>query len=351
MADSCCWLSFDFTITIISCTVDLQHPTRLDVATMSNSRRNDISHYFGESAGEKRPRPKTELSVRKELNDETNKRTNDDSVDRTQLQQEPPLRNKKNAKAEMDGIDKNDTEKTQIKSCDQPLEDTTIPAAVSSNPFAQFAYAPPKDASVTFTTSKDTSKLTSWKIFSSQHLQPPPSSAPLPKKLRSTSRSSIDVKKKQKKDAFVRMKDLDVEEQKKITNKWHSLADRTAPLEVRRYQVLLAARLHARCQEPTVRKAMQMLRDAMPEGVTVESMASADPEVLATCISNLQFYNVKAQQVVKAAQEIQSRFGGKVPEDEWSLSQITGIGKCFADLLAFVNTRQKHEEVPNENEV
>ena len=140
------------------------------------------------------------------------------------------------------------------------------------------------------------------------------------------------------------MKHLSAEEQDKITKKWHSLADPDAPLEVRRYQVLLAARLHARCQEPTVRKAMTALREAMPDGVTVETMAAVDPEVLATCISNLQFYNVKAQQVVKAAQEIQTRFGGKVPEDEWSLSQITGIGKCFADLLAFVNTRQRHEK-------
>jgi hypothetical protein len=146
-----------------------------------------------------------------------------------------------------------------------------------------------------------------------------------------------------KKEEFVRMKNLSVEEQSKITKKWHSLVDPDAPLEVRRYQVLLAARLHARCQEPTVRKAMMALREAMPQGVTVENMADVDPEVLATCISNLQFYNVKARQVVKAAQEINTRFGGKVPEDEWSLSKITGIGKCFADLLAFVNTRQKHE--------
>lgn len=151
-------------------------------------------------------------------------------------------------------------------------------------------------------------------------------------------------------EGYVKMRELSEEERIKITKKWHRMADSNAPLEVRRYQILLAARLHARCQEPTVRKAMANLREAMPDGVTVDTIADMDPEVLANSISNLQYYNVKAQQVVKAAQEIQSRFGGKVPEDELSLSQITGIGKCFADLLAFVNTRKKHEEATERND-
>jgi endonuclease III len=138
------------------------------------------------------------------------------------------------------------------------------------------------------------------------------------------------------------MKDLSVEEQTRIVQKWHSMVvDSTAPLEVRRYQVLLAARLHARCQEPTVRKAMKSMKDAMP-ALTVDEVAKCDPEVLANLISNLQFYNVKARQVVQAACEIKSRFRGEVPEDQFSLTQITGIGKCFADLLAFVNTRERH---------
>ncbi len=141
------------------------------------------------------------------------------------------------------------------------------------------------------------------------------------------------------------MKDLTVEEQVRITRKWHSLAEDGStievPLEVRRFQVLLAARLHARCQEPAVRKAMATLRANFPNGgLTVDALARADPEAIAPCISNLQYYNVKARQVVTAAQEIRSQFGGTVPEDEQSLLRITGIGKVFADLLAFVNTRR-----------
>ena len=148
--------------------------------------------------------------------------------------------------------------------------------------------------------------------------------------------------KKQKTCDYVKMKDHSVEEQERITKKWHSLVESTAPLEVRRFQVLVAARLHARCQEPTVRKAMKSLREAFSNGLSVDEVAKADPEVLALYITNLQFYNAKAKQIVKAANEIQSNFGGIVPEDEQSLLQITGVGKVFADLLGFVNTRSAH---------
>mmetsp|Transcript_28489 Transcript_28489/g.28848 ORF Transcript_28489/g.28848 Transcript_28489/m.28848 type:complete len:140 (+) Transcript_28489:579-998(+) len=135
------------------------------------------------------------------------------------------------------------------------------------------------------------------------------------------------------------------EEQEKIVRKWHSMADPSDTLEVRRYQILLAARLHARCQEKTVRKTMSVLRElTLPEKLTVDEVVKFDPEVLANHISNLQYYNVKSQQIVKAAQEVKSRHGGIVPEDEFSLLQITGIGKTFADLLAFVNTREAHEK-------
>jgi endonuclease III len=199
---------------------------------------------------------------------------------------------------------------------------------------------------------------------------------------------------------FVRMNELSREEQERITHKWLSLADlppaaaaaaaaATADLlndtnvsssnliEIRRFQVLVAARLHARCQEASVRKAMESLRsyfyfrrttasrsntrssscdvvvddddddstsgDVNSSTITINNIASADPDVLAQeCLMNLQFYNVKAQNLVKAAKEILTQHGGTVPEDEHSLLRITGVGKVFADLLAFVNTREKH---------
>jgi endonuclease III len=147
------------------------------------------------------------------------------------------------------------------------------------------------------------------------------------------------------------MKDLVCEEQIRITKKWHSLADPNASLEVRRFQVLVATRLHARCQESSVRKAMNALGGLVGD-FTVDSIAEADPQILAKCITNVQYYNAKAQQIVKAAREIKTQYGGEVPEDEVSLLKITGVGKVFADLLAFVNTRAAYKYTQtNQNKI
>jgi endonuclease III len=151
-----------------------------------------------------------------------------------------------------------------------------------------------------------------------------------------------------KTESFTSVNELSADEKLRITKKWHSMADKSAPLEVRRFQVLVAARLHARCQEPTVRKAMKSLRDNLDD-FTAESVAKVDPEILALCITNLQFYNAKAKQIVKAANEIMSQFNGQVPEDVNCLLQITGVGKVFADLLSYVNTRKAHAETEIED--
>ena len=187
-------------------------------------------------------------------------------------------------------------------------------------------------------------------------------------------KNSKDIKKD-----WIRMKDLSTIEQEKIVEKWHSMVDPTASLEDRRFQLLVAARLHARCQDGPVRKAMKELRAifaannqnnvdnppskkdnsatlnndskrdtaAAPTSaatLTCSDMARADPELFVPAIQNLQYYNTKAKHLVQAAQEIQIRFGGQVPETEHLLKQITGLGPVLSDLLAFVNTRKRHKE-------
>lgn len=223
-----------------------------------------------------------------------------------------------------------------------PQNPSSIETSNKENPFAKFSHsgssATPKRRLATkgfVTTTRSV-----WQMHSS-------SSGNRKRTNSDTNKNKTNHKKA--KEPFVKIKDLPPEEQTRISVKWHSMADPSASLEDRRYQVLLAARLHARCQEPTVRKAMTVLQKhfaSLPETstITVQRMAGVDPETLAGHISNLQFYNAKAKQIVKAAQEIQGRHGGIVPEDEFSLLQITGIGKTFGDLLAFVNTRENHEK-------
>ena len=142
---------------------------------------------------------------------------------------------------------------------------------------------------------------------------------------------------------WVQMKDIPLSEQEKIRHKWHSLADETAPLEDRRFQVLVASRLHARCQETVVRRCMKGLRDAMGGQLTAVRLSKADPEVLVSVLSSLQFYNVKSKHIVKAAQEILSHFDGTVPESESDLQKITGVGPIMGDLLACINTRASYK--------
>lgn len=141
---------------------------------------------------------------------------------------------------------------------------------------------------------------------------------------------------------WIKMEDLPKHERDKIIAKWHGLVDPAASLEDRRFQVLVAARLHARCQEPVVRSAMLSLRNALHNDLSVAHVAQANPKDLAPAINNLQYYNTKALHIVKAAQEIKSQFGGVVPESEHLLKQLTGVGPVIADLLAFVNTRARH---------
>lgn len=163
-----------------------------------------------------------------------------------------------------------------------------------------------------------------------------------------TSTKEQDLKKRKRpaqekcKD-WIRMVDCSKDEQERIVQKWLSLADSSAPLETRRFQVLVAARLHARCQEPVVRKCMDALRQEYVP-LDAATLSRADPEKLALTLSSLQYYNVKAKHCVAAANQVQTQFQGIVPEQESELLKITGIGPVLADVLAFVNTIEAHTQ-------
>lgn len=217
-----------------------------------------------------------------------------------------------------------------------------------SNPFALFAFQsteplPPKRKLDSSTTNK--SRFQKWTTVkeptSSNNTTSNNNNNKKPKTESSTS------SKKPKCFPPPKMKDVSVEEQDRIRRKWHSLLDQQAPLEAQRFQMLVAARLHARCQEASVLKAMTQLRETFPN-FAVDTFADADPESIVPCIKNVVHYNVKAQQIVKAAQEVRSKFDGIVPEDEKSLLELTGIGAVFADLLAFVNTRAAYDKIKEE---
>jgi endonuclease III len=142
-----------------------------------------------------------------------------------------------------------------------------------------------------------------------------------------------------------RMETLSPAEVENVKRKWYSFLQEGDSMEDQRFQLLVAARLHARCQDKAVHQAMVELRKSLlPMSFSAETLARADPNQLQECISNLQFYSVKAKQIVQAANEIVDQCGGQVPESESSLIKVTGIGPVFADLLATINTRAEHQK-------
>jgi len=161
------------------------------------------------------------------------------------------------------------------------------------------------------------------------------------------------------------------DEQERIVEKWHSMVVRynnddnnnknndnsnenndtasTTFMEDRRWQIFVAARLHARCQEGPVRQALQKLHEHFLTNhgcttLSVNAVATVDPLDWMDVISNLQYYRTKAHHLHQAAKQILQAFHGQVPEGEVDLQLLMGIGPVLANLLAFVNTRRIHQE-------
>jgi endonuclease III len=125
--------------------------------------------------------------------------------------------------------------------------------------------------------------------------------------------------------------------------KWHSFAISTDPIELQRFHLLISARLHARCQEGTVHKAMSRLRQHFKssDGLNPINLSESNPEDIAPLLSSVLFGNTKAKQLVQAAQDV-VKMGGEVPETSLELQKITGIGPKLAHILSRVNTRASY---------
>lgn len=212
---------------------------------------------------------------------------------------------------------------------------------MTENPFIQFAHGLGASESSYFSTSAPLPTLfTNTKEVSKTNIS------------RNTTHATTkkDIKRKRKR------KELDVEnfaskseeELIECMQKWQSMAVEDAPLEIRRFQVLVAARLHAQSQEPVVRKAMKALHSHFHNTsdtskvnsvfLCCETLSKADPEIISSIISSVLFANVKSKHIIKAAQEVKTTFNGIVPTSQHGLKSITGIGPHLAELLFYVNS-------------
>ena len=234
----------------------------------------------------------------------------------------------------------NDSDNNVEDTTDDPREESVATTCLATcNPFAQFA--------ATAVSCESSSKRLSNSIDLSKWMAPP-KKKPRPACKTTTASSS---------STWVRMEELSKDEQERVVEKWHSMmvvndnnaaSDEASTMEDQRWQIFVAARLHARCQDGPVRRAMKNLHACLCPAhgptLSVSLLATVDPLVWTESIKNLQYYPTKARHIHQAAQEIIQNFQAKVPERAADLKTLTGIGPVLADLLAFVNTRKVHEE-------
>jgi HhH-GPD superfamily base excision DNA repair protein len=109
----------------------------------------------------------------------------------------------------------------------------------------------------------------------------------------------------------------------------------------RRYQLFVAVRIHAQCQDVAVHKAMSRLYENIVP-FTIRTVAAMTIETLASLLSNLQYHTTKAKHVIQASKDIIDRYNGIVPCTYDGLKQLIGIGPIFADLLSYLNTYEMH---------
>lgn len=154
-----------------------------------------------------------------------------------------------------------------------------------------------------------------------------------------------------------------------FVSKWHSFADPNASIEDKRFQVFVAARLHAQTQESVVFKAMKILSDfflnnndnntrtddinvnstTSSSSFNVYNMSKTNPDTLSKLLSFVHYGKTKCQHLVSSSQEIISIFDGNVPESPEELRKLKGIGPKLSLILQNVNTIKTYKEKSKED--
>lgn len=259
----------------------------------------------------------------------------------------------------------------------------TVPPSsttVNTNPFEAFAFSASSanGDNLSYATTATKTIIPAFKTIPANK----ETKRPLSGSFSATHRVGKDKKKrlaastKRKCEDYIPVKELPETERNRIRKKWQSMADPDASLETRRFQVLVAARLHARAQEPVIKAAMERLRKHFDEEerdhettqqqeeqrhsdsnipiipkreLCASALSQSDPVDIATVIKSVNFPNAKARHIVQEANEVCRYFGGAVPQTRNDLMKLTGIGEKLADILGFVNSRKAWSSADEES--
>ena len=96
------------------------------------------------------------------------------------------------------------------------------------------------------------------------------------------------------------------------------------------YELLFSVRLAAQCTDERVNKITPALFERFP---TLESFAEADVEEVEKYVHSTGFYRAKARDIVKCAQMLLERHGGRVPDTMEELTALPGVGRKTANLI------------------
>ncbi len=96
------------------------------------------------------------------------------------------------------------------------------------------------------------------------------------------------------------------------------------------YQLLVAVMLSAQCTDKRVNMITPAFFKKYPD---VATLAKADVEEVKELIKTCSFFNNKAKNLVKMAQTVMEKYGGKIPEDEKELVKLPGVGQKTAHVV------------------
>ena len=96
------------------------------------------------------------------------------------------------------------------------------------------------------------------------------------------------------------------------------------------YELLFSVRLAAQCTDERVNQITPALFARFP---SLESFAEADVEEVEKYVHSTGFYRAKARDLVKCAQMLLEKHGGKVPSTMEELTALPGVGRKTANLI------------------
>lgn len=96
------------------------------------------------------------------------------------------------------------------------------------------------------------------------------------------------------------------------------------------YELLFSVRLAAQCTDERVNQITPALFARFP---SLESFAEADVEEVEKYVHSTGFYRAKARDLVKCAQMLLEKHGGKLPSTMEELTALPGVGRKTANLI------------------